>query len=70
LRKKMPITFWCMLIGTLAIIGTPFFSGFYSKDLIIDLTSQFSFNLLILPITLLSTILTAAYSLRFIYHVA
>ncbi|MGO1719911.1 MAG: NADH-quinone oxidoreductase subunit L [Luteimonas sp.] len=36
LRKYMPITFWTMVIGTLALIGTPFFSGFYSKDTIIE----------------------------------
>jgi NADH-quinone oxidoreductase subunit L len=36
LRKKMPITFWTSVIGTLALVGTPFFSGFYSKDTIIE----------------------------------
>src|SRR5690606_12978206 len=36
LRKYMPVTFWTMLIGTLALVGTPFFSGFYSKDTIIE----------------------------------
>jgi NADH-quinone oxidoreductase subunit L len=36
LRKYMPVTYWTLLIGTLALIGTPFFSGYYSKDLIID----------------------------------
>lgn len=32
LRKKMPITFWTFLIGTLALSGVPFLAGFYSKD--------------------------------------
>ena len=36
LRKYMPVTFWTSVIGTLALVGTPFFSGFYSKDTIIE----------------------------------
>ncbi len=36
LWKKMPITWVTSLIGSLALIGFPFFSGFYSKDLIIE----------------------------------
>ncbi|WP_244846706.1 NADH-quinone oxidoreductase subunit L [Caballeronia sp. SL2Y3] len=36
LAKYMPITWITSLIGSLALIGTPFFSGFYSKDSIID----------------------------------
>jgi len=36
LRKYMPVTFITMLIGTLALVATPFFSGFYSKDTIIE----------------------------------
>lgn len=36
LRKYMPITYVTMLIGSLALIGFPFFSGFYSKDTIIE----------------------------------
>ena len=36
LRKKIPITFWTMLMATLAIAGAPGFSGFFSKDEILD----------------------------------
>ena len=36
LRKYMPITWMTSLIGSLALIGTPLFSGFYSKDSIIE----------------------------------
>lgn len=36
LKKYMPITWITMLIGNLALIGTPLFSGFYSKDSIIE----------------------------------
>jgi NADH-quinone oxidoreductase subunit L len=35
LRKKMPVTFWTFLVGTLALCGVPPFSGFYSKDAIL-----------------------------------
>ena len=35
LKKKMPVTFWTFIIGTLALSGVPPLSGFYSKDSIL-----------------------------------
>jgi NADH-quinone oxidoreductase subunit L len=40
LRKYMPITWITSLLGSLALIGTPFFAGFYSKDSIIEVVSE------------------------------
>src|SRR5471032_641185 len=40
LRKYMPITWITSLVGSLALIGTPFFAGFYSKDSIIDAVAE------------------------------
>jgi NADH-quinone oxidoreductase subunit L len=36
LRKKIPVTFWTMFMATLAIAGTPGFSGYFSKDEILE----------------------------------
>ena len=36
IRKKLPYTYAFMLVGTLALTGFPFLSGFYSKDSIIE----------------------------------
>jgi len=40
LKKYMPITYWAMLIGSLALIGFPGFSGFFSKDSILMATAE------------------------------
>ncbi|MBG6072446.1 MULTISPECIES: NADH-quinone oxidoreductase subunit L [unclassified Polaromonas] len=39
-RKYMPITWITFLLGSLALIGTPFFAGFYSKDSIIEAVAE------------------------------
>ena len=40
IRKYMPITYWTALVGSLALIGFPAFSGFFSKDLLIEAVKE------------------------------
>ena len=40
LRKYLPVTFWTCLVGSLALIGFPGTSGFFSKDSLIDAVSN------------------------------
>lgn len=71
LKKYMPITYVTMLIGSLALIGFPFFSGFYSKDMIIEAVHLS--NLPSAPIAywvvLGSVFVTALYSFRMFFLV-
>jgi NADH-quinone oxidoreductase subunit L len=71
LRKKMPITYWTALIGTLALIGFPGFSGFYSKDMIIEAVhfSSLPFSDWVYVAVIAGVFITAFYSLRMFFLV-
>nr|YP_009245119.1 NADH dehydrogenase subunit 5 [Eremias stummeri]AMR73974.1 NADH dehydrogenase subunit 5 [Eremias stummeri] len=68
-QKLMPTTATCMTIGNLALTGTPFLSGFYSKDTIIETMNSSSLNAWALMITLFATMLTATYTMRMTFYV-
>lgn len=65
LRKVMPITFWTMMISTLAISGIFPFSGFWSKDEI--LMTAFHANIPLWVIGSIASIMTAFYMFRLMY---
>ena len=71
LRKYMPITWLTSLAGSLALIGTPFFSGFYSKDSIIDavMTSHLAGSGFAQFSVLAGVYITAFYSFRMYFLV-
>ena len=71
LRKQMPITWLTAWIGTLALVGFPFFSGFYSKDAIIEAVAEshrFGSSIAYWGIVL-GVLVTSFYSFRLLYLV-
>jgi NADH-quinone oxidoreductase subunit L len=71
LRKYMPITWITSLVGSLALIGTPFFAGFYSKDTIIEAVhhSHLPGAGLVYWMVLAGVFITALYSFRMYFLV-
>ena len=71
LREKMPITYWSMLLSTMAIAGVPAFSGFLSKDAILAGTLSFAQNHpvhFLLPVFgFLAAAITAFYMFRMMF---
>ena len=69
LKKHLPTTYWCMLIASLAISGFPGFSGFFSKDLILEavLGSDLPFANHAYYLLLICSAITAFYSFRLLF---
>ena len=68
---KMPFTFLSVFVGSMAIIGFPFLTGFYSKDFILEstITSYCIDSVFIYFIGVFSAFFTAVYSFRLIFFV-
>jgi NADH-quinone oxidoreductase subunit L len=62
LRERMPKTFWTFLIGTMALCGVPLFSGFFSKEAILD--AALENNILLFLVAVFVALLTTFYMTR------
>jgi NADH-quinone oxidoreductase subunit L len=68
LRKKIPITFWTMFAATLAIAGVPLFSGFFSKEAILDTAKDGPYaNIYLWTLGILGALLTSFYMFRLLF---
>nr|QIT06511.1 NADH dehydrogenase subunit 5 [Holothuria fuscocinerea] len=65
-NNTAPITSACLLLGSIALMGIPFLSGFYSKDLILETIALSPNNLISYILAIIATLLTAGYSFRII----
>jgi len=69
LTQVLPLTYALILIGTLAITGFPFLTGFFSKDVIIETTTSYFTvtSLFIQWVSVVTAGLTSYYSFRLVY---
>jgi NADH-quinone oxidoreductase subunit L len=68
LRRKIPITYWTMFLATLAIAGIPGFSGFFSKDEILEAASAGPHaNVWLWALGLIGAFLTSFYMFRLVF---
>jgi NADH-quinone oxidoreductase subunit L len=66
LKRYLPVTYWTFLIGSLAIAGVPFLSGFFSKDEILYETFHEGHTLLWF-VAAVTSLLTATYMFRLVF---
>lgn len=64
----IPLTGMCINLANLALCGTPFLAGFYSKDMILEVAFMSSINFFAFILYALATGLTVCYTMRLVYY--
>src|SRR6476469_2003730 len=68
LRKLMPKTYWCFVIGGLALVGIPPFAGFFAKDSILSAAlGRGTFGLALCVAGVVGAFLTGLYTFRLLF---
>ena len=67
LARTFPLIGVCINLANLSLCGLPFLSGFYSKDLIIEMAAQGAWNQLVILILFIAVGLTVTYTFRLVY---
>nr|UJG45339.1 NADH dehydrogenase subunit 5 [Aquarius najas] len=68
ISNQLPLTITCFCISNLSLCGFPYLSGFYSKDLILEIMTFDGSNFFIYSIMYISVGLTVSYSVRLAYY--
>ena len=69
LKEKLPVSYISIFVGSISLMGLPFLTGFYSKDLLLELIFQEHFLSFALWLGIASAFLTSFYSFRLAYYV-
>ena len=71
LYNKIPLTYITMLIGSLSLVGLPFLSGYYSKDLILEIIylNDYEYSFYFFLMGVIGVLFTSIYSLRLLVYV-
>uniref|UniRef100_A0AB38ZFX7 NADH-ubiquinone oxidoreductase chain 5 n=1 Tax=Lumbriclymenella robusta TaxID=3138170 RepID=A0AB38ZFX7_9ANNE len=68
LSNQLPLTMSCMFIANLSLCGAPFLAGFYSKDMILEMSLSTNVNTMFTVILFIATALTVMYSFRLMMY--
>nr|AII02438.1 NADH dehydrogenase subunit 5 [Stigmella roborella] len=68
LNNYIPLTVLCFNFSNLSLCGIPFLSGFYSKDMILEIVCMMNFNIFSFLLYFISTGLTMCYTMRLIFY--